>query len=260
MRKKLRNIIENNTTVKGRLFDYFIQSLIILNLICFSIETIPNNSKMIVSVLSFIEYVSVIIFSIEYLLRIYVAKKPFKYIFSFYGLVDFLAIMPFYFFQSADLRSIRILRVFSIFKALKLVRYSKAIKRFNIASRIIKEEIILFLFAVGILIYISAVGIYHFENEVQPEAFSSLFESLWWAIVSITTVGYGDILPITVGGRVFTFFVLFIGIAVVTVPAGLVATALIQAREIEANKSEKKEKKQKKKEEKEEKEEKKDRL
>ncbi len=233
MKERLRSIIEDNTIREGRLFDSFIQFLIFINLLCFSIETIPDNSKLVISILSYIEITSIVLFSIEYLLRIYVSKKPLKYIFSFYGLIDLLAILPFYLIPSVDLRTVKIFRVFRIFKALKLIRYSRALKRFGIATRLVKEEMILFLFAVGILIYISAVGIYHFENEAQPEVFSSIFNSLWWAVVSITTVGYGDSYPITIGGKVFTFLVLIIGIAVVTIPAGLVASALTKAREIE---------------------------
>ena len=240
MKKRLRSIIEDNTTKESRLFNHFIQFLIFINLVCFSIETIPDNSKLVISILSYIEITSIVLFSIEYLLRIYVSKKPLKYIFSFYGLIDLLAIIPFYFISSIDLRTVKIFRVFSLFKSLKLIRYSNALRRFGIATKLVKEEMVLFLFAVVILIYISAVGIYHFENKAQPEVFSSMFNSLWWAVVSITTVGYGDSYPITIGGKVFTFLVLIIGIAVVTIPAGLVASALTKARDIEDKKKEEK--------------------
>ena len=83
------------------------------------------------------------------------------------------------------------------------------------------------------MIFITSAGIYYFENEAQPETFKSIFHSAWWAIVTLTSVGYGDVYPITVGGRIFTFFVLMIGLGIVTVPAGLIATALSKAREIE---------------------------
>jgi len=232
-KSKLRSIVEDNTTREGKIFDYFIQTLIIITLICFSIETLPNNSDLLIAVLSYFEISIIIIFSIEYLMRIYVAKNPFRYIFSFYGLIDLLAILPFYLRPTIDLRAVRIFRFFRIFRALKLIRYNRALKRFGIAARIVREEIIIFIFATAILVFISAIGIYHFENKAQPEVFSSVFHSIWWAIVTITTVGYGDAYPITVGGKVFTFFVLIIGIGVVTVPAALLATALIKAREVE---------------------------
>ena len=240
MRDKIRSIVEDNTSKSGKIFDYSIQILILVSLISFSIETLPNNSETTIAILNLIEIFCVIIFSIEYILRIYVSKKPLKYIFSFYGIIDLLAILPFYIRSSADLRAIRVFRVFRVFRALKLVRYSKALHRFNIAAGIIKEELILFMIVTGILIFLSASGIYFFENEAQPEIFTSIFHSLWWAIVTLTTVGYGDVFPITVGGKMFTFFVLIIGVGIVTVPAGLVATALSKAREIEHKDKEKK--------------------
>jgi len=124
-----------------------------------------------------------------------------------------------------------LLRLFRIFK---LFRYSKAINRFYRAFIIAKEELVLFTFASLILLYLSAVGIYYFENAAQPEQFKSVFHSLWWSVATLTTVGYGDIYPITAGGRIFTFCVLMIGLGVVAVPAGLVASALSQARKEEA--------------------------
>lgn len=232
-RTKLRSIIEDNTTRKGKIFDYTIQGLILLSLVSFSFETLPDNSPELKKLLSTFEYICVIIFSFEYVLRIFVAKKPFRYIFSFYGIVDLLSILPFYLTSTVDLRAFRIFRIFRIFRAFKLIRYNKALRRFSVAFTIIKEEVVLFFMVTLILVFLSASGIYFFENEAQPEEFSSLFASLWWAIVTLTTVGYGDVFPITIGGKVFTFFILILGIGIVTIPAGLVATALTKARTLE---------------------------
>ncbi len=233
MRSKLRDIVENNASKKGKIFDYFIQALIILSLISFTIETLPGNSAELKILLKSFEYFCVIVFSIEYLLRIYVARNPFKYIFSFYGLVDFIAIFPFYLNTFYDFRALRAFRIFRVFRALKLVRYNKALNRFNLAAKIVKEEVILFLLVTFIFIFLSSAGIYFFEHKAQPENFSSILHSGWWAIVTLTTVGYGDVYPITVGGKVFTFFILLIGVGIVTIPAGLVASALSKAREVE---------------------------
>jgi voltage-gated potassium channel len=120
-----------------------------------------------------------------------------------------------------------------LIRILKLARYSDAILRFHRAFLIAKEEILLFFFVTVIVLYLAGVGIYYFENEAQPEAFSSVFHSLWWAVATLTTVGYGDIYPVTAGGKFFTFIVLLIGLGIVSVPAGLVASALSKAREIE---------------------------
>ena len=211
MMKKIRAIVEDNTTKKGKYFDYFIQLIIVLSLISFSLETLPSTTEEFRLVLEKFEFVSIIIFSIEYVLRVLVSKKPLKYIFSFYGIIDILAILPFYLNRFLDLRFLRAFRVFRIFRALKLIRYNKALNRFNIAFKIVKEELVLFFIVILIMLFIVSAGIYSFENEAQPEIFKSVFHSGWWSIVTLTTVGYGDVYPITLGGKVFTFFVLIYG-------------------------------------------------
>lgn len=232
-RKVLYDIVEDNTTRNGKYFDFFIQGLILLSLVSFSLETIPDISENIISFLYFLEVFTVSLFSLEYLIRIWVSKKPVSYVFSFFGIIDLLAILPFFLVGFLDLRFLRAFRILRIFRALKIVRYNKAMKRFGLAFMLVKEEIVLFFVCTVILIFITSAGIYYFENEAQPETFKSIFHSAWWSIVTLTTVGYGDIYPITLGGRIFTFFVLMIGVGLVTVPAGLVASALSKAREIE---------------------------
>ncbi len=116
----------------------------------------------------------------------------------------------------------------------KLARYSKAVQRFKKAYDIVHDEMVVFIVFTLILLYISSIGIYYFENEAQPEQFKSVFHSLWWSVSTLTTVGYGDIYPITCGGRVFTFFVLLIGLGIVAVPSGLIASAFTKVREGES--------------------------
>ena len=233
MKKQLWLILEDTTTKRGRYFDYFIQILILLSLVSFSLDTLPNLSYSTRVFLDYFEVISIVIFTIEFLLRIYVSKKPLSYIFSLYGIIDILAILPFYLNRVLDLRFLRAFRIFRIFRALKLLRYNKALNRFRVAFKIVKEEVTLFFIVTLVLIFITSAGIYFFENEAQPEVFKSVFHSAWWSIVTLTTVGYGDVYPITLGGKIFTFFVLMIGVGLVTVPAGLVATALSKARELE---------------------------
>ncbi len=233
MREWLYNIIEDNTTKRGRIFDFFIQSLIILSLVGFAIETLPDLSAQARDLLYGFEVFCVVVFTIEYGLRIYVARNPWKYIFSFYGIIDLLAILPFYLATTLDFRALRSLRILRLFRAFKLVRYNRALKRFHIAAKLVREELVLFFVISLIAIYLTAAGIYFFENQAQPDSFSSIFHSFWWAVVTLTTVGYGDVYPITLGGKVFTFFVLIIGVGVVTIPAGLVASALSRARQMQ---------------------------
>lgn len=229
MKKRIKNIVEINDNKLSRYFAFFIQALILLSVVTFSIETIPNLKPQTRIILQSIEWFSVIVFTLEYLLRIYVADNKPKFIFSFFGIIDFLAILPFYLSFGVDLRSLRALRFLRLFRILKLVRYNRAMNHFTTAIKSAKEEILLFLFITLILIYFSAVGIYYFENEAQPEHFSSIFDSLWWAIVTLTTVGYGDVYPITTGGKVFTFIILMIGLGIVAIPTGIISSALTKS-------------------------------
>jgi len=236
MKKKVNQIIKNQQTKIGLYIDYLIQFLILLSIISFTVETLPGLDQKTIVLLNTFELVSVIIFSLEYLIRIYTSDKKLKFIFSFYGIIDLLAILPFYLSFGFDLRSARILRFLRLFRIIKLVRYNKAISRFSIAFRMIKEELTMFSVVSLILIYISAVGIYYFENAVQPEAFSSIFSSLWWSVVTLTTVGYGDAVPITIGGRIFTFIILMIGLGIIAIPSGMISSALTEARDLERDK------------------------
>ncbi|MGJ8713657.1 MAG: ion transporter [Maribacter stanieri] len=229
MKQYLKNIVEINDNRKSRIFAYFIQILIFVSILSFSFETVPDLEPSTRKILRIIEVFSVIIFTIEYVLRIYVSDKKSKFIFSFFGIIDFLAILPFYLSLGVDLRSLRALRFLRLFRILKLMRYNKAIERFSRAISLAKEEVLLFLIVTLILIYFSAVGIYYFEHEVQPKNFASIFDSLWWAIITLTTVGYGDVYPITVGGKVFTFFILMIGLGIVAIPTGIISSALTKS-------------------------------
>jgi len=229
----LKSTVEKPQSRRGRIFDLTIQVLIVLSIVSFSLETVPGNSERTTRILGIIEFICVAVFTVEYLTRILVADNKLKFIFSVYGIIDLLAILPAYLQLDFDLRSLRVLRLLRLFRVLKLMRYSRALRRLHLALLMVKEELILFLTVAGIVVYLSAVGIYYFENQAQPEQFTSVPESLWWAIVTLTTVGYGDSYPITTGGRIFTFFVLVVGLGVVAVPSGLFASALTRARELE---------------------------
>lgn len=222
----LKQTIEKNDTRSGRIFNLSIQFLIVISLLSFSIETLPDLSNQMVKWLRYLEIFTIVIFSFEYALRIFVSDRKLHYIFSFYGMIDILAILPFYLSTGIDLRSIRVFRLFRLFRAFKLLQFSKAANRLGKAFKDVKEEFIVFLMAAMFVLYVSAVGIYYFENEVQPEAFKSVFHCLWWSVATLTTVGYGDIYPITVGGKIFASIIVFIGLGIVAVPTGLIASSL----------------------------------
>lgn len=227
---KLKEIIENDNTRLGRIFDLSIQGLIVLSLIMFCLETLPDLSEQTRYWFRVAETATVLVFTAEYLLRLYVADDKIKYIFSFFGLIDLLAVLPFYLTTGVDLRSIRVFRLLRLLRVLKLLRFNKAVARLSRAFTIAREELVLFAVATSMMLFVSAVGIYYFENGAQPETFASVFHALWWSVTTLTTVGYGDMYPVTLGGRIFAFLVLMIGLGIVAVPAGLLASALSKAR------------------------------
>ncbi len=223
----LKQLVEDTDTRAGRIFDWTVQGFIVVSLISFCVETLPNLSPDTRLWLYVIEVVTVAIFTLEYCLRILVADNRLRFIFSFYGLVDLLAILPFYISHGGiDLRAIRIVRLFRVFRVLKFVRYTDALDRLKRAFSDIKEELVLFVIGTAIVLFISSVGIYYFERDAQPEQFASVFHSMWWSIVTLTTVGYGDCYPVTVGGKIFTAVILIVGLGIVAVPTGLLASAL----------------------------------
>jgi voltage-gated potassium channel len=233
MWSSLKSMVDDHESPPGRVFDLCIQILIVASLVTFSIETLPDLSKATRTWLHLFEVVVVLFFTVEYLLRVAAAQRPLRFVFSFFGLVDMLAILPFYLTVGLDLRAVRIVRLFRLVRIFKLLRYSKAVERFRVAFSTVREELFLFFVATIFLIYVSGVGIYYFESSAQPEVFKSVFHSLWWAVATLTTVGYGDTYPVTAGGKIFTFFILMFGLGIIAVPTGLIASALTRAIEAE---------------------------
>lgn len=220
--------------------ELFIQALILFSLLTFSLETLPNLSEKEKHWLYISEIVTIGIFTIEYLTRLILSKRKLSYIFSFFGIIDLIAFLPFYIGLGIDLRSLRAVRFVRLLRLFKMARYSKALQRFHRAFIISKEEIILFFFSACIMLYLAGVGIYYCEHEAQPKVFASVFDGLWWAVATLTTVGYGDCYPVTAGGKIFTFFILLIGLGIISVPTGMVASALSKARAMEEDEEESK--------------------
>lgn len=240
MKARIRRVVDNTDTRAGRVFDWVIMTLIVYSIMTLTVETLPGLSPRAERLLWISEVIVTVVFTLEYALRLYVAHPKRDYVLSFGGIIDLLAILPFYItvglgMAGVDLRAVRAFRLLRLLRLFKLARYSRALGRLLRAFQIAREEMILYLFVTVILLYVAAVGIYYFEYPAQPEAFSSIGHSLWWAVVTLTTVGYGDVYPVTLGGRIFTFFILMIGLGVVAIPAGIIASAMSQVRrEVEA--------------------------
>lgn len=234
---KIRDIIWHSDTAGGRIFDWCIILLIILSLVTLTVSTLPDLPPALETFLSFCENAILWLFTIEYILRIATAPDKKKYGFSFYGIIDLLCVLPSWVFMAAgaefDLRVLRTIRLFRVLRLLKLSRYNDTMERFGKALSYSKHELLVFLCATIMLLYLSSVGIYYCENSAQPEAFKSVFHSMWWAVATLSTVGYGDIYPVTTGGKVFTFLILMVGLGLVAVPAGIVSAALQKVLEEE---------------------------
>lgn len=207
-----------------------IELLVIANLIALAFETLPDLSPFWRLALHNFEIFCAVAYTVEYAFRLYLARPRWKYVTSFYGIIDLLAIVPFYLMLAFNLQAVRAFRLLRLLRLFKLVRYTHAVQRFRRAFAIARDDLVLFGVIALIVLYLSAIGIYHFEHDAQPDKFTSVFDSLWWAVATLTTVGYGDIYPITAGGRLFTFLVLVLGLGVIAVPSGLLASALSRVR------------------------------
>jgi len=184
----------------------------------------------------YFELISILIFTLEYFYRIYLSyvdnqwKGVRSYVFSFFGIIDLISIVPFYIkqFVLLDGRFFRILRLFRLSRIFKLGRDNKSLKLFIKALTAVKNELKFTLFLSLLSIIFSASAIYFLENEAQPEVFSSITASLWWATVSLATVGYGDVVPVTVWGKVFAGIISLIGIGIVAIPTGIISASFVE--------------------------------
>lgn len=229
------NLEENRYVAK------FIYGLIVLNVIALIIESYLSTGDIYIQeVLNWLEIISVIAFTFEYMLRLWSSdyesnsikesiKKRLNFFFSFYGIVDLLAILPFYlpFFIKIDLRSIRVLRLIRLLRIFKIGRYSKSMKLITNVIRDTKYELLITLFVCSILIIFSSTLMYYIENDAQPDKFKNVGHSLWWSVATLTTVGYGDIYPITPIGKLLGAFIAFVGIGFVAMPTAIISSAFM---------------------------------
>lgn len=224
MREKLHTIIFEADTKAGKLFDIILLWAILISILVVMLESVVSINDAYRYEIKIIEWLFTFLFTLEYLARIIAVKKPLKYIFSFYGIIDLLSILPTFIGIFATgthslsvIRSVRLLRIFRI---LKLVRYVKAAHSLNQALIASKNKIVVFLFAVLSLVIVLGTLMYIIET---PETgFTSIPRSIYWAIVTLTTVGYGDIAPQTVLGQTLASVIMIIGYAIIAVPTGII--------------------------------------
>lgn len=238
LKLRLFNII-NKAESGDRLskaLDLFIIWLILLNVLAVLVETVDSVGGPYQNFFRYFEYFSIAIFTVEYLLRLWTCTYDeqymhptwgrLRYIFSWSSLIDLLAIIPFYLpvLLSFDSRGVRALRLFRLLRLLKLGRYSKAVKSLGNVLKDRKEELVITFSGVMVLLVISSTFMYYIENEAQPGQFSSIPATMWWGVATLTTVGYGDITPVTDWGKFLGAVIAILGIGAFAVPAGILAT------------------------------------
>lgn len=231
IKEKLYEVIFETDTRDGKLFDVSLLILILLSVALVLLESVPEIRTNYQQSLQISEWIITLIFSIEYILRLWIVRKPINYIFSFYGIVDFLSILPSYLglfiVGSHSLMVIRVLRMLRVFRILKLTRYSQAGS--NLAKSIKASRVKISVFIFFILITVIIIGTIMYLLEGEANGFKSIPHGIYWAIVTLTTVGYGDISPQTALGQFFASLVMLLGYAIIAVPTGIVTAEILKA-------------------------------
>lgn len=239
-RKRIFDIIQigEHSDIISVCFDIFIVCMIVLSITMTFLMTF-DSLETYKELLDDIELFTIVVFIIEYALRLYTSdylypdmpkgKALLTYIFSFYGLVDLLTIISYFSVLYSNgivaLRMIRVVRIMRLFKV------NKSFDAFNVMSDVLKErknQIISSLFMIAMLMLTASLCMYGFEHDAQPEAFNNAFSGIWWAMSTVLTVGYGDIYPITLGGRVVAIIIALLGVCVVAIPTGVISAGFVE--------------------------------
>ena len=245
LRQRIFAIIEDKPPIENRaslVFNWSLMILIWLNVIAVVLGSMYELYDRFHVFFAYFEIFTVVVFATEYLLRVWVAQRKFRYIFSPMGIIDLLAILPFFltFLVGIDLRALRIIRTFRLLRILKLARYNKA---FELIVRVLqrqKEKLFIAVFFMFMMLLLSSFFMFFVENPVQPDKFPSIPATLWWAIGSFA--GHGDAYPITSLGRVFNGIIAAImGIGMIAMPSGIISMGMI--KELEKDRKKKKRRK-----------------
>jgi len=224
----------------ARAIELLLIVLIFLNIIAIILESIKEINNEYKDFFHFLETFSVIIFSIEYALRVWTsAENPKyshsrrKYVFSGLAIVDFLSILPFYLdlvlgYWAFDLLFLRVIRLFRLFRLLKIARYLKALSIMQAVIKERKEQILVSIMFILFLLVIVSTIMFYVENPAQPDHFSSIPATMWWGIATLTTVGYGDMIPVTPFGKVLGGMIAILGIGLFALPAGIFSSGLTE--------------------------------
>lgn len=240
LRKWAYNLLEPSVSGSSaaHAVEFLLIALIFLNIIAIILESVKEINQELAPLFHSLERFSVIIFTIEYGLRVWTSVENPKYkhrrkgyIFSSMAIVDLLSILPFYLviilgYTPIDLLFLRMIRLFRLFRLLKIARYLKALNIMQAVLRERKEQILVSVMFILFLLVIVSTVMFYVENEAQPDAFSSIPATMWWGIETLTTVGYGDMIPITVYGKILGGMIAILGIGLFALPAGIFSSGL----------------------------------
>lgn len=222
-----------------RIVAVLLMILILINALVVVLETVDEVNAEYGSLFHAIEVVSVAIFTVEYFLRLWVAPLSpdyagrfgrLRYAFSLLAVIDLLAILPFYlpFLFTTDLLLLRFLRVFRLFRLFKLSRYVESLTRFDDVIRARKEELLVMLATIVMMLIFASSAMYLVEHEAQPDKFPSIPAAMWWGVATLTTVGYGDVFPITPLGKIMGGLIALLGVGIFALPAGILASGFAE--------------------------------
>jgi len=231
----LNNIFEETKTRKGIYVQWFITVLIFLNIIAIIIDSFNGLNESINLFLHRFEVFSIAVFTIEYILRLISSPAKYKkqnwsyllYVFSFMGIIDLLSILPFYFsfFFVLDLRFLRVFRLLRIFK---LFRHFEALDTLTNVIKSEKNKLIMAFSILLILLVFASSSMYYIENHYQPNEFTNIVSTFWWAVATLTTIGYGDVYPVTAIGKFLAGLISILGIGIIALPSGIISAGLIK--------------------------------
>ncbi len=231
IRRRLHEIVFEADTWEGRAFDVALLCLITLSVLSVILESIPSLSRSYASLFNFVEWGFTILFTIEFFLRLISIQRPLRYLTSFFGIIDLLAILPSYLglflFGAHEIAAIRILRLLRIFRILKLGEYTSAAQLLAYSLNESKAKITVFFVAIFALVV--TLGAMMYVVEGRTNGFESIPLSIYWAVITITTVGYGDIVPSTPMGKFIATIIMLLGYVIIAVPTGIVAVSLTAA-------------------------------
>ncbi len=231
-KEKLREVIFGYRTKAGKRFDIILLAIIIISVIGVMLDSDKNIHQKYGNILLTAEWIFTIFFTIEYMLRIYCSRSKKKYIFSTMGIIDLLAIIPTYlvviYAPIGSLIDIRIMRLIRIFRIFQLSKYLRSGHTMQLALRSSRPKIIVFILYISLIVVILGTIMYIIEG--QQNGFENIPKSIYWAVVTLTTVGYGDVVPITTLGKTISVFIMMLGYAIIAVPTGIVSSEFAKNR------------------------------